>query len=144
LSDAVEAIGELLVTYGRLLDAADYEGVGELFADGALLDPDGAEMARGRDGVANFYKRRVILYDGSPDTEHVTKDAVIEVDDASTTATARSSFVTHQRIDGRRVRVAAGRYEDRFAVIDGRWAFTHRRFFLDESDEIEKHVRLAR
>ncbi len=124
------------------MDAADFDGVGELFADGALLDPDGREIAGGRDAVASFYRRTVILYDGSPRTDHVTADAVIEIDDDAEGATVTSTYIVHQEIDGRRVRVAAGRYADRFRRIDSRWRFAQRQFFLDETNEISKHVRM--
>ncbi len=123
-----------------MLDAADYDGVGELFADGALLDPKAREIARGRDAIASFYRRTVILYDGSPQTDHATTDAEIDVNEGAATATCNSRFVTHQLIDGHRVRIAAGRYADEFARADGRWRFKSRQFFLDESREIAQHL----
>ena len=101
-----------------------------------MLDPDGNELARGRDAVAAFYRRIVILYDGSPQTEHATTDVEIDVDESSGTATARSKYVVHQN----GVRVAAGRYVDAFARVDGVWRFAGRQFFLDESREIGKHI----
>jgi hypothetical protein len=125
-----------------LVDAADFDCVGELFSEATLLDPEGREIARGPGAVADFYRRTVVLYDGSPRTEHVTGDPVIKVDEEAGTATSESTYVVHLDIDGQRVRVAAGRYSDRFARADGRWRFTQRQFFLDETREISKHVRM--
>jgi hypothetical protein len=114
--------------------------VGDLFAGGALVDPNGNEIARGRESVASFYRSTVILYDGSPRTDHVTKDAVVDVDEREGTATCRSAYVVHQEIDGVRVRVAEGHYSDAFRRVDGTWRFARRQFFLDESREIGKHI----
>ena len=122
------------------MDAGDFDGVGELFAAGVLLDPDGNEIARGREAVASFYRRIVILYDGSPRTEHVTADAEIQIHDENAAVT--STYVVHQQIDGHRARVAAGRYADRFRRIAGRWRFAQRQFFLDEAHEMSNHVRM--
>ena len=122
--------------YGRLLDAADYDGVGELFADGTLLDPEGREIARGRDDVRDFYRRTVILRDGSPRTEHATTE--IEISLEGDRASARSRFLTH--MEG--VQVAAGRYEDTFMRDGDIWRFTTRRFFLDDARGLSTHVRL--
>lgn len=99
-----------------------------------MLDPSGNELARGSDAVAEFYRRTVILYDGSPQTEHTTSDVEIDVDESL--GTARSKYVVHQM----GVRVAAGRYADDFRRIDGVWRFASRQFFLDESREIGKHI----
>ncbi len=118
------------------MDAADFDAVGELFADGVLLDPERHEIAKGREGVAEFYKRMVILHDGSPRTKHVTRDAVIDVDEG--TATSHSSYEVHQDD----VLVAAGRYEDRFRRSDRKWRFTERRFYLDEAGDVSQHLRV--
>jgi ketosteroid isomerase-like protein len=124
------------------MDAADFDGVGDLFADGALFDPEGRKIARGRDAVAEFYRRTVMLHDGSPRTEHVTIDPVIEIDEDAGTASALSSYVVHQEIEGSRVSIAAGRYEDGFRRADGLWRFISRRFFVDELGDVSGHLRM--
>jgi SnoaL-like protein len=123
------------------MDAADFDGVGELFADGALLDDGGWEIVRGRDAVADFYRRIVILHDGSPRTRHVTADPIIEIDEPAGTATARSTYVVHQ--DGLPAPIVAGRYHDRFRCIDGVWRFAERRFFVDRAGDLSAHLRIA-
>jgi hypothetical protein len=124
------------------MDAADFDGVGELFADGGLFDPEGRVIASGHDAVADFYRRTVMLHDGSPRTEHVTIDPVIEIDEDTGIASSLSSYVVHQDIDGSRIRIAAGRYEDGFRRADGTWRFISRRFFVDELGDVSGHLRM--
>lgn len=83
-----------------------------------------------------------MLHDGSPRTEHATNDPVIEIDAQAGFASSLSSYVVHQEIDGSRIRIAAGRYEDGFRRTDGTWRFTSRRFFVDELGDVSGHLRM--
>jgi len=136
---AYEAIRNLLGTYCEVMDAADWDGLGELFADARIIDDKGREIAGGREGVTHLWRAMVHLYDGSPCTRHIVTGPIIDVTD--TTATCRSSFVVAQKVpDGELRLVAAGRYRDTFAVRNGRWVFTERQFFLDQEGDMSQHL----
>ena len=127
----------LLVRYCDLMDAGDWEGVGELFADGALVAPNGAELARGAEAVASFFASTVLLHDGSPRTKHLVLGTIVEPQDDGT-AIARSSYLVLQSLDaGALQAIITGRYVDR--VHDG--GFLERRFFVDLAGDLSRHLR---
>jgi hypothetical protein len=136
---AYEEIRNLLGIYCEVMDAADWDGLGELLADARVIDDKGRQIAAGREDVTHLWRAMVHLYDGSPCTRHLVTGPVIEVTD--TTATCRSSFLVAQKVpDGELRLVAAGRYRDSFQVRNGRWAFTERQFFLDQEGDMTAHL----
>jgi 3-phenylpropionate/cinnamic acid dioxygenase small subunit len=141
VSEAHEAIRNLLGRYCELMDDGDWDGLAELFADAVLLDDQsGAEAARGRDGVRRLYESTQ-TYDGSPRTRHLTTNSIIEVDESAAGARARSAFVVFQAAEGLPLQpIAAGRYRDTFARGGERWRFTERRFALDFTGDLSHHL----
>ena len=133
-----EAIRNLLGTYCQVMDAGDWQGLGELLADAELQDEQGRVIARGATAVTTLWTHMVRLYDGSPRTRHLVTGPVIEVE--GDTAVCRSSFAVLQQVEGGPLQsVAAGRYRDTFAATDGRWHFTSRQFFLDQEGDMREH-----
>ena len=130
------AVTALLVRYCDLMDAGDWDGVGALFANGALVAPDGAELARGTEGVSAFYRSLVILHDGSPLTKHLVLGTVVEPQPDGT-AVARSSYLVLQALDGELRPIVTGRYVDR---VDA-GGFLERRFFVDLAGDLSRHLR---
>jgi 3-phenylpropionate/cinnamic acid dioxygenase small subunit len=138
-TSAHDEIRNLLGTYCEVMDAGDWDGLGALFAAGALTDGVGNEVARGAHAVAALYAGMVQLHDGSPRTRHLTTNPVIEVDGDS--ARCRSSFAVLQQVgDGALAPVAAGRYDDLFERVDGRWRFAVRVFHLDQVGDTSQHL----
>jgi 3-phenylpropionate/cinnamic acid dioxygenase small subunit len=139
-----DAIRNLLGRYCELIDAGDFDGVGQLFADGALADEHGNELARGAEAVAAFYRQADKLYDGSPRTKHLVVNSIIEVDGSDDTATARSSYIAFQQTEQLPLQpIIAGRYQDRFERDDkatGSWRFAERRFFADLVGDLSQHL----
>lgn len=133
LSDG-DAIRDLLGTYCERVDAADWDGVGALFADGSLAAADGTVLASGAAAVADFYRRTVKLHDGSPRTKHVVANTVLAVD--GTRATARSSYVVLQDLRP----IVAGRYVDTFERAGDRWLWRERRFDIDQLGDVGQHL----
>ena len=139
MSDAHEAVRNLLGTYCEVMDAGDWTALGALFADGVLLDDRGRVIAHGAAAVTDLWTLMVHLHDGSPRTRHLVSGPVIEV--AGDRATCRSSFLALQQVaDGPLQPVAAGRYRDEFACTGGRWHFTSRQFFLDQEGDMSRHM----
>jgi 3-phenylpropionate/cinnamic acid dioxygenase small subunit len=136
----VNDIHALLVRYCELMDAADFDGVGNLFRNGVLKDDEGNAFAEGADGVADFYRRALKLYDESPRTKHLVLNVVIEPDGEA--MVARSSYLVLQAIDDASLEpIVTGRYLDRFELVDGAWAFVERRFFVDLAGDLSHHLR---
>jgi 3-phenylpropionate/cinnamic acid dioxygenase small subunit len=132
----MESVHWLLVRYCELMDAADWDGVGELFADGAICREDGTELARGREAVAAFYRKGTRLYNGSPRTKHLVLNVVVEPQDDGTIV-ARSSFLVLQALDDLPLQpIITGRYVDR--IRDDR--FIERRFIVDLVGDLSRHL----
>jgi 3-phenylpropionate/cinnamic acid dioxygenase small subunit len=139
MSDASDAVRNLLGRYCELMDAADWPAVGELFTDAELVGPDGSVIAAGAEAVQVMYERGTRLYDGSPRTRHLTANSIVDVD--GDTATARSSYVVFQAVDGFTLQpIITGRYQDAFARADGAWRFARRQFFVDHVGDLSHHL----
>ena len=76
------SIANLVYRYGELIDAGDYDGIGELLAH-AVITADGADVEwSGAEEITNMYTQSTRLYDdGTPRTKHVITNLLIEVDD---------------------------------------------------------------
>ena len=134
-----EAVRNLLGRYVEVMDAGDWDGLGALFTHGRLTDEHGKDVAVGARSVAKLYGFLVQLHDGSPLTRHLVTGPVIEVDGDS--AVCRSSFLVVQQVAGGPLQpIAAGRYRDTFAVVDGTWCFTERQFFLEQRGDMSNHM----
>ena len=85
----------------------------------------------------------MILYeDGTPRTKHVITNLVVDVDDGSAHASARSYFTVLQATDGVPLQpIIAGRYEDQFEKVDGTWRFSERIIHPDLHGDLSKHMR---
>jgi 3-phenylpropionate/cinnamic acid dioxygenase small subunit len=142
VSDAHEAIRNLLGRYCELMDAADWIGLGHLFAQARLVDEHGAVVAEGSDPVMRLYEHGTHLYDGSPRTRHITANTVIDLEPSGETATARSSFVVFQGTDELALQpIITGRYRDRFVCGgDRNWRFEERCFIVDQLGDISRHL----
>ena len=137
-----EAIRNLLGRYCESIDAGDFDGVADLLAGAVLRQESGAEVARGRDAIAALYGATTRRHaDGTPRTRHVTANSIIEVDEATGTATARSVYVVLQATESVPLQpVVSGRYRDRFARTADGWAFTERTITVDLVGELGDHL----
>jgi ketosteroid isomerase-like protein len=143
MSDAHEQIRNLLGTYCERMDAGDFAGLADLFVDARLADENGTVFATGADEVLAMWQAQTILHDGKPRTRHVTANPVIDVDESAGAATARSSYVVFQGVDGFALQpIVTGRYADTFARDgDGRWHWTERRYAIDHAGDLSHHLR---
>ncbi len=136
-----DAIAALIYTYAERLDGGDLEGLADLFAHATLRNNGRPEVFRGRDEVLALYRLVLTLYDGKPCTKHVTTNLVIEVDEPSGTASARSYYsVLQARPELPLQIIIAGHYHDRFARIEDAWRFTDRLIFVDLIGDLRFHL----
>ncbi|MEU5262809.1 nuclear transport factor 2 family protein [Amycolatopsis sp. NPDC021455] len=133
------ALENLIASYAALVDAGDFAGVGALFTAGAFVGSGG--VVRGAEEVERMLRESVIVYeDGTPRTKHVTTNVALEV--TGSTAWGRAYFTVLQALPGFPLQtIAAGRYEDRFTCVDGRWRFTERRATVDLVGDVSHHLR---
>ena len=140
---AGDHIRNLLAEYCHRIDAGDFDGVGEMFADGSLADEHGNELARGAADVASFYASTTRRHDdGTPRTKHVVTNTVLEPAHDGTVV-ARSDYVVLMATDGLALQpIITGGYVDTFAPTDdgAGWRFTERRFRVDHLGDLSQHL----
>ncbi|MCH2412108.1 MAG: nuclear transport factor 2 family protein [Acidimicrobiales bacterium] len=142
--DSATAITNLLHRYAELFDAGNHEACADLFAHARIvLDPN-APLVVDRDGLLDVWRSIVILHEeGTPRTQHVVTNPILDIDEVAGTATCRSAYTVLQQVDdGPLQTVAAGRYHDRFERVDGEWRFSERDYSrLDLVGDVGRHLR---
>ena len=142
MSDAHEAIRNLLGKYCELMDAGQFAGLAELFAHATLADEHGNVFATGADEMRAMWEKQTILYDGKPRTRHVTANPVIDVDEEAGIAQVSSSYIVFQGTDELPLQpIVTGRYLDTFTRGPAGWHFTQRRYAIDHVGDLSHHLR---
>ncbi|HSP98312.1 MAG TPA: nuclear transport factor 2 family protein [Candidatus Dormibacteraeota bacterium] len=141
MDDDRDAIAALVHAYAERLDAGDLDGVAALFATAAVRGERSGTAHRGSKAIAEFYRRTVVLYDGSPCTRHVITNLVIDLDHDGAAASRCVFTVLQARPELPLQAILAGRYHDRFTRTGGTWAFSERRILTDLVGDLRWHVR---
>jgi ketosteroid isomerase-like protein len=120
------AIHDLLITYGRLLDALDLEGYSKLFAKDGIWEGN-IGSAKGPDGIYEmldtvFSRIEPGQYDGS---YHLMSDFTITVDGDTASAWSRWAWIVEGK-EGTPVIQRSGHYQDVLVRENGKWKFQHR------------------
>jgi 3-phenylpropionate/cinnamic acid dioxygenase small subunit len=133
-------VRRLLVRYCELMDAADWDGIGELFRRGVLADETGSIFARGAAEVASYFREHIRLYDGSPGTKHLVLNTILD-NTKEDVIVANSSYLVLQSLDDSPLQpIVTGRYRDTFSR-DPTWRFTERRYSIDLAGDLSRHLK---
>jgi 3-phenylpropionate/cinnamic acid dioxygenase small subunit len=138
-----QAIRNLLFGYAERIDRGDLEGMARLFEHATYRAGDQAPLSDWR-RVAQLNESLVLLYeDGTPKTQHVTTNVLIEVEANGTKASARSRFTVLQAAPGQPLQaIVAGRYHDTFEKHATAWRFASRHILMDLIGDLTHHLRL--
>jgi hypothetical protein len=141
-SDAAVEVANLIARYAELIDAGDFEGLATLLGDAGVGAGDSPSLLTGSEALRTLFVATTRLYpDGTPGTKHVTTNLIIEIDDETPTAAARSYFTVLQAVPGLPLQpILAGRYRDRFERADGVWRFSERRYLIDLVGDVSQHM----
>jgi hypothetical protein len=120
-------IRELLIRYAVCLDRRDFAGYSALFTE------DGHWYGRAGDVRGRAAIEQMLLDSFGPTPEgfvntsnfHLMTNFLIEVDGDNARADSRITYFARGEND-RPVPMLAGRYEDEFVRVDGRWLFASR------------------
>jgi len=138
------AISALMFRYAECVDQADFDGLAALFAHGTMRSTSARDSESGMTGaqVARFYAATNKVHgDGTLRTRHQTTNALIEIDEASDSATAKSYYVVLQATPNLPFQpIVGGRYEDRFERVDGQWRFADRIVRVDQIGDMSEHL----
>lgn len=135
-ADDRAAITDLIYRYAELIDAGDFDGVGELLSHAAFGGPRTPTVS-GAENIAAVFAmttrrfpepegRRHPTGAGTPKTRHLVLNPIVEI--TGDTATARSTFCVVQATERISLQpIVVGRYLDRFARDpEGGWRFAER------------------
>ena len=136
------AITTLMYRYAECVDAADFAGIGALFADGRLTTRGMRGATIGAEAVRDLYTHTNKVHpNGTLMTRHLTTNVIVDIDEAADTATARSSFVVFQATPSVPLQpIVTGRYRDRFERVDGEWRFAEREMGVEQFGDVSDHL----
>jgi 3-phenylpropionate/cinnamic acid dioxygenase small subunit len=122
------AIHTLLMTYAEHVDAGRFADVAAMFEHAtyrvARSDADVSSF-EGTEQVQAFCEQTRLYPDGTPRTNHVITNVVIDVD--GDRAHSRCYATVFQQTDALPLQpIASGRYVDRFARVGDEWQFADR------------------
>ena len=139
--DDVMAISALVYRYAELIDAGDLDGVAGLFEHATWGAGTRTERLHGTEEVRRGYAGVILYEEGTPHTLHVITNLVVDVEQGSTRASARSYFTVLQATDGLPLQtIIAGRDEDQFEKAGGTWRFSERIIHPDLHGNLSKHM----
>lgn len=127
-----EAIRDLLLEYGRTLDARDFKGFSELFAREVGEWNGGMGDAKGPEAIRKLMEETIGNNTGGINSPnfHIFSNETIDVKGDRATAVSKWAFVV-QGDDGRPQWVYLGHYNDTLIREDGRWKFLLRKVSSD-------------
>lgn len=122
-----EAIQDLLVTYGRLLDKKDLPAYSKLFAADGVWE-GGIGSAKGPREIQQMLET-VYARQGADrfgvGAYHIMSDFIVEISGDTATAFSRWTWVVEGK-EGTPIIQRSGHYEDKLVREGGRWRFKHR------------------
>jgi 3-phenylpropionate/cinnamic acid dioxygenase small subunit len=135
------AITELLYRYAELIDAGDFDGVGQLLGRATFAGTRSAQTS-GAEAIAKLFAmttRRYPEQGNTPRTRHLVLNPIVDVDDRA--ATARSTFCVVQNTETVPLQpIVVGRYFDSFSCDDDGWYFTERQVDVQMIGDISAHL----
>lgn len=125
----VEAIRNVLISYGRTLDAHDFGAYSRLFAkDGEWVG--GFGTVKGPAAIEEFMTKNIGAPGKPGGTYHLLTNFLIDVKGDTATAWSRWTFVT-PGADRKPAMAQGGHYEDTLVREAGHWKFKRREAFTD-------------
>lgn len=135
-------ITELLYRYAELIDAGDFDGVGQLLARSTFGGPASGSVS-GAENIATLFAkttRRYPDHGNTPRTRHLVLNPIVELN-GDGTATTRSTFCVVQDTETVPVQpIVVGRYYDKFSRDDEGWYFTERKVDIQMIGDVSAHL----
>ncbi|MEM9176908.1 MAG: nuclear transport factor 2 family protein [Myxococcota bacterium] len=144
-ANARTAIENLMFTYAERIDAGDLDGVAALFEHGRIVDAEGQLQGEGVVGVRAIYEAATKIHaDGTPMTQHVTSNLILEFADDMRSARVRSRCTVLQAVppDFPLQPIITNDYEDAFAWDASRgWHFVERKMIPKRLGDLSQHLK---
>ena len=141
IGDKLEIV-ELLYRYAELIDAGDFDGVGQLLSRSTFGGPASGSVL-GAENIAKLFAmttRRYPDHGNTPRTRHLVLNPIVELADDAT-ATTRSTFCVLQDTETVPIQpIVVGRYFDTFGHDEGGWHFTERKVEIQMIGDVSAHL----
>ncbi len=141
MTDKLE-ITELLSRYAELIDAGDFDGVGQSLARSSFGGPASGSVS-GAEHIAKLFAkttRRYPDHGNTPRTRHLVLNPIVELN-GDGTAVARSTFCVLQDTETVPIQpIVVGRYYDAFGRDDSGWYFTERKVEIQMIGDVSAHL----
>ena len=141
MSTSAIQICNLLYRYAECMDSGQLVEAAELFRYARVQVQ--RQHFIDHTALLRLWQQRIKLYPcGTPRTRHVISNPIIDIDEASGTATIRAYYTVLQATEDLLLQpIAAGRYLDEFERVDGVWRFSFRDYSkLDMMGDLRAHL----
>jgi 3-phenylpropionate/cinnamic acid dioxygenase small subunit len=144
-SDDRTAIANLIFRYARFVDTAQYEALGDLFADAVITANKTAQRFSGAAQVRDYWRMSNRRFeDGTPRTHHVVTNLEFMDGDRPGTARVHSCFTVLQSTAKIPLQpIACGRYQDLFAQAADGWRFRSKHIEVTLLGDMSDHLNVA-
>ncbi|HEV8297076.1 MAG TPA: nuclear transport factor 2 family protein [Acidimicrobiales bacterium] len=158
--ESYHEITNLLLSVHKHFNAGEFDDMGRIFEHTTLTTiyawHDEALVAKGGPRIGDGYRRATRLYDGLPRVQYTLTNVMLDGDDATGQALSWSQYfalfgdestwnqphgMAPEQHDKPPIQIfCAGRYEDRFARVDGQWRFESRTCHADFTGDRSVHL----
>jgi hypothetical protein len=142
MSTSAVHISNLLYRYAYYLDGGQLIKAAELFRH-ARIKVQSQSGFLDHTALLGIWQQRIRIYPcGTPRTQHIISNPVIDIDEDAGTATIRSCYTVLQATDTLPLQpIAAGHYLDEFERVDGVWRFSFRDYsHLEMIGDLSEHL----
>jgi 3-phenylpropionate/cinnamic acid dioxygenase small subunit len=137
------AIENLIFRYARYVDTAQYEALGELFANASITANKTDTPLTGAPVVTEYWRSTNKRYDGSPRTHHVVTNLEYEPAGDGAEVRVRSCFTVFQAAPRLPLQpIACGRYDDVFEKALGDWRYRSKHIEVTLLGEMAEHLNI--
>ncbi|MFA4080260.1 nuclear transport factor 2 family protein [Mycobacteroides salmoniphilum] len=134
------AVTDLLYRYAELMDAGDFDGVGELLGRGSFGGEQGSVSGASAITTTTTTTRRYRETGGTPRTRHLVLNPIVEIT-GDGAASARSTFCVVQATEQLPLQpIVVGRYRDTFARDERGWYFSSRLVDVEMIGDVSAHL----
>jgi hypothetical protein len=140
---ARDEITDIIYTYAERIDAGDFAGVAELLSHATLTFEGYDSAVTGPAAIEALYTSTTRRFDdGTPKTKHVMTNVIVEIGDDAVHASSKSYYTVLHAVPGEFALqpVIAGRYHDRFELVDGSWQLTDMHVIIDLMGDLSSHL----
>ena len=143
LADKI-AIENLVARYAHCVDAADYDGLGLLFADGRITADVKDDVLSGEAAVRDFYATTNRTHaDGTARTHHIVTNFEYRTIEPARVA-LDSCFTVFQCTDRLPLQaIVAGRYNDVFVKSGAAWRFASKHIVVSHIGNLSEHLTIS-